>query len=191
MILKDKFFTVVFLWVIIFLSSYSSVLAVDDGFIAARKISGQNLVIYLASGLDTLALLGQLNIGIADTFLAGSDAKPKVTYDEELARAVDALFVRVSDILDIRLYSYEGSVKICRDQEQLAGIYSNLFGRKLAGASSFYVHSLNSIYVTQESFKAGILGHEIAHAVISNYFVVLPSIRIQEILAGYVEFQLR
>jgi len=35
------------------------------------------------------------------------------------------------------------------------------------------------------------LGHEIGHAVISNYFVVQPPIRIQEVLAGYVEYQLR
>jgi hypothetical protein len=36
-----------------------------------------------------------------------------------------------------------------------------------------------------------VLGHEIAHAIMSHYFVVLPSEKIQEVLAGFVEYQLR
>ena len=36
-----------------------------------------------------------------------------------------------------------------------------------------------------------VLGHEIGHAVISHYFVVLPSVKVQEVLAVYVEYQLR
>ncbi len=36
-----------------------------------------------------------------------------------------------------------------------------------------------------------LLGHEMGHVIISHYFVVPPSYRIQEVLTGYVEFQLR
>ena len=50
---------------------------------------------------------------------------------------------------------------------------------------------MNTIYASAENFKIGVIGHEIAHAVISHYFVVQPSVKIQEVLAGYVEYQLR
>jgi hypothetical protein len=56
---------------------------------------------------------------------------------------------------------------------------------------SFYVYDLNTIYVSAGSFKREVLGHEIAHAVISHYFVVQPPMKAQEVLAGYVEYQLR
>ena len=50
---------------------------------------------------------------------------------------------------------------------------------------------INTIYITAENFKKAVLGHEVAHAVISHYFVVQPSMKVQEVLAGYIEYQLR
>ena len=34
------------------------------------------------------------------------------------------------------------------------------------------------------------IAHEIAHAIINHYFVVPPSVKMQEILSGYVEYSL-
>jgi hypothetical protein len=34
------------------------------------------------------------------------------------------------------------------------------------------------------------LGHEIAHAIISSFFIVPPPEKIQEVLAGYVDYSL-
>jgi hypothetical protein len=90
----------------------------------------------------------------------------------------------------MQLYSLQGKIKICKDFAQLSTIYCNFFNKEL-GATSFYVSDLNTIYTSAENFKREIIGHEIVHAIISHYFVVLPSVKIQEVLAGYVEYQLR
>ena len=56
---------------------------------------------------------------------------------------------------------------------------------------SFYLYTNNTIYISFEDLTLEMLAHEIAHAVISRYFVVLPPAKVQEILCGYVEYILK
>lgn len=161
----------------------------DDGFGSSHKVKSKHFVIYHAPQLDTLSLARQLNISSTDKLIAGATGGTGQAFD--LADAIDVLFIQVCNILDMQLYSYEGKIKICRDYDRLKRIYNNFFGQDLAGMRAFYVYELNTVYISEENFKPEILGHEIAHAVISHYFVVQPSIKIQELLAGYIEYQLR
>jgi len=161
---------------------------IDDGFGASRSIQGRHFTIYYAPQLDAQELARQLNVGISDRLLAGQAVG---TGSVNLAEMIDALFVRVCGILDMHLYSYEGKIKVCRDHNQLKEIYRYLFGSDLGNIRSFYVHELNTVYISLENFKREVIGHEIGHAVISHYFVVLPSMKVQEVLAVYVEYQLR
>ena len=108
-----------------------------------------------------------------------------------MPEALDTLFLRVGDILDMNLYSFHGNIKICNDLLGLKNIYSNLFGADLGDRISFYASEVNTIYISGANFERGVLGHEIAHALICRYFFVPPSIKIQELLAMYVEYQLR
>jgi len=165
--------------------------AVEDDFGSASKVEGKHFTIYYATQLDIPSLLQQLNIQPSDKILAGESVNKDTSYDElGMADMVDTLFMRVCDILDMHLYSFQGNIKICKDSEHLNRIYKNLFDKNIQ-AGSFYVYSLNTIYISKDTFKRGILGHEIAHAIMSCYFVVQPSVKIQEVLAGYVEYQLR
>ena len=52
---------------------------------------------------------------------------------------------------------------------------------------AFYSHGMAGIYLTTERLNAGILAHEIAHAVINAYFVTPPPAKMQEILSQYVD----
>lgn len=169
----------------------SIALAFDDGFGAARKIEGKHFIIYYVPQLDAPMLVQQLNISPADKLLAGKSIDKSNSSEAALSDMLDTLFMRVCDILDMQLYSFQGTIKICRDYNQLNQIYNNLFNKNIENQQSFYVYSLNAIYISPESFKREILGHEIGHALISHYFVVLPSVKIQEVLATYVEYQLR
>jgi hypothetical protein len=63
--------------------------------------------------------------------------------------------------------------------------------RDLKNTCSFFVNDLNTIYIAADHFDVGVLGHEIAHTVQSHYFVVAAPTKVQEVLAGYVEYQLR
>lgn len=176
-----------FLFSLIPLASF----AVEDGFGSARKAEGSYFSIYYSAQIDTAILSQQLNIQPSDEIIVGKTAKRKNSSEVLLSDMLDTLFLRVSDILDMHIYSFQGDIKICSSQAQLEQIYSRLFNKSLNNQRSFYVYSLNTIYISADSFKREILGHEMAHAIISRYFVVMPPLKIQEVLAAYVEYQLR
>lgn len=161
----------------------------DDGFPEGQKVSGEHFTVYCATQVDAVNLAQRLNIGFSDRILAGENSRPSA--GAGLAGMLDTLFLRVCNILDMNLYSYQGTIKVCRDYAQLEEIYKNLFSSELGGKYSFYVYNLNTIYISAERFRSEILGHEMAHAIISHFFVVQPPVKIQEVLAGYVEYQLR
>jgi hypothetical protein len=157
----------------------------DDGFGSGQKAESRHFTIYYAQGLNPGELAQTLDLGTEDRVLGQG------SHGSDLGSLIDALFERVCNILDMQLYSYHGVIKVCRDFDQLNSVYNNLFDKDLTNRYSFYVHNLNTIYISAQHFKREVLGHEIGHAVISNYFVVLPSVKVQEVLATYVEYQLR
>lgn len=107
-----------------------------------------------------------------------------------LAQILDVIYAEVSDILDIHIYSYRGEIRLVPNREEIARIFRRYTGSSIK-ERAFYSYELNAIYVSAEDFTLGVLGHEIAHAIISHYFVVPPSMNVQEILCGYVDFTLR
>ena len=189
---KIKYSIIIALITIVLLLCQDTVFSIDDGFVTAEKIAGKHFTVLYESGVDISSLTEQLNIGPSDRILAGKTTKTKFSAEQELSEMLDTLFIRVCDILDMRLYnSFEGTIKICRNDERLKEIFFDLFSKELNSNYPFYVHRFSTIYVSPENFTTAVMGHEIAHAVMSNYFVVLPSVKIQEVLAGYVEYQLR
>jgi hypothetical protein len=164
--------------------------ATEDDFGEARQIQGEHFVIYYSPQSDLYGLIQELNIGPADRILVGKFKEGKVFDESQLADAVEALFLQTCDILDMHLYSFKGTIKICTNDAHLNRVYNNIFGRDIQSCS-FYASSANIIYISGEHFTSGVLGHEIAHAVISMYFVVPPPQRAAEILSGYVEYELR
>jgi hypothetical protein len=91
----------------------------------------------------------------------------------------------------MQLFSYRGTIKVVRDQKDLADIYLRLYGTERRSERGFYIQELNTLYVTQQDFTKEIVGHEIGHAIIGNFFVVPAPTKVQEVLAGYIEYQLR
>ncbi|MCX5666928.1 MAG: hypothetical protein NTY34_01245, partial [Candidatus Omnitrophica bacterium] len=55
---------------------------------------------------------------------------------------------------------------------------------------SFYVHAYRTIYTSEESISDSVMVHEMAHAVIDNYFSVVPPAKVAEVLASYVDLHL-
>ncbi|OGX16058.1 MAG: hypothetical protein A2166_05455 [Omnitrophica WOR_2 bacterium RBG_13_41_10] len=186
---KSRFFRLILITFIIAVT-ISAAYSYEDGFGQAKKIESKYFTIYYAPQLDTFDLAQQLNVGAAERILAGRTARANSSRETELTDMMDTLFLRAGEILDMNLFSYKGIIKICRDKEHLNGIYRKIFNKDLR-SPSLYIYTLNTIYICPEDFKIYILGHEIAHAIISNYFVVQPPEKVAEILSGYVEYQLR
>lgn len=181
----------IFLICVILILDASPAFAVDDGLSFDKKIEGKYVTVYCLSGTDVTHLVQKLNIRASDKIIAGESLKSKNSYEEELAQMLDTLFIQVSDILEMHLYSLNINIKICKSDADLNDIYNRLFNLSLGGRSSFYAYDFNSIYVSEESFKPGVVGHEMSHAIISHYFVIPTPIKVQEVLSMYVEYNLR
>ena len=163
----------------------------DDGFGDAVKIEGHYFTLYYKPGMDINSLIGQLNISKTDEIMSRQSVDFS-SPEKQLASMLDVLFGRACAVLDMHVYSFKGNIKIFATQKDLAAFFDGLYHRDLPCTGlSFYLFDFNSIYITAENFRREILGHEMGHAVMSNYFVVQPSVKIQEVLAGYVEYQLR
>ncbi|RKY35274.1 MAG: hypothetical protein DRP80_06670 [Candidatus Omnitrophota bacterium] len=150
---------------------------------------GKYFSIYGYKDLDIVNLLKRLNF----EYLLHSQnltASLREDFKSLLADTLDALYLEVSDILDLHIYSYHGRIYLLKDKDSVSSVFSQYFGRSFP-ERSFYLHEKNSIYISCADITLGMLGHEIAHAVISHYFIVPPPAKIQEVLAGYVEYDLR
>lgn len=149
---------------------------------------GEYFSIYAYSGMDTQHLLQKINF---DYFFQVEG----LTIEEDsprdiVAKTFDTIYLEVSDTLGISVYSFEGRIKIFPDQAALAREFRVLFKKKFL-ERAFYYHETRTLYLSYEDLTAGVLIHEIAHMIMSNYFIVPPSPKLQEILSGYAEYHFR
>jgi len=169
----------------------SFALAADDGLGFQKKVEGKYVAVYESSGLDVASLIQQLDIRPSDEILSGRTSSQKNSREETLARMLDTLFLQVSSILDMHIYSLKIDIKICKTTAELSEVYNRLFHASLGGRRSFYIYDYNSIYVSEEAFQLGIIGHEMSHAIISHYFGIPAPVKVQEVLSMYVEYNLK
>lgn len=181
----------IFLICAVIVVSASSALAVGDGMSFDKKIEGKYITVYYPSGIDAARLVEQLNIRPSDKIITGQSLKSGNSYEEELAQTLDTLFIKVSDLLDMHLYSLKINIKIFKTDADLANAYSRFFNSNLGGRRSFYAYDFDSIYVSEAAFQSGIIGHEMSHAIISHYFVIPTPVKMQEVLSMYVEYNLK
>jgi len=155
-----------------------------------HSIQTQYFAVYYYDGCDLAKLAGKLN---AEHFLhidVFSQENTAGDISSVISRLIDSIYLEVCDILDIHIYSFNGVISIVPDDGVIADITEKYSGQRIK-APSFYFLSQNTVYVSFNSLNLGMLGHELAHAVISHYFVVAPPPKVQEILTGYVEYSLR
>lgn len=177
-----------------FLLFYCSLLFCFSGAVAFAEADtliteSKYFSIYSSGNVDSHAILKKVNfnyLALPESMYekAGTGAK------DILANTVDALYSEVSDILDIHIYSFHGTIKILPNQASLSALINQNF-RIIFNEPSIYVHEKNTIYISLADTTTGMLGHEISHAIISHYFVVPPPAKIEEVLSGYVEYSLR
>ncbi|MBN2484159.1 MAG: hypothetical protein JXD21_08175 [Candidatus Omnitrophica bacterium] len=177
----------------------SLVLGVIILFIGSRCVAaeysllskGKYFTVYARSGADLSGMLNRLNYQEFARFDAlGGQGGDTFNPASILAHTLDGIYQEVSDILGIRLSSYHGKIVFVSNQAEVSTMFYAYFGQDFP-ERSFYIHEKNTIYISEKDLSLGMLGHEIAHAVISHYFVVPPTTKVQEVLAGYVEYNLR
>lgn len=180
-----RFYCIVFFCIAIVLSARFAFSQEETRLLVKSKYFS----LYGYRNLDIDSLLNKLYFNYffhPDTVLqeTGQDKK------SILSKTLDSLFLEVSDILDIHLYSLHSTIKIHPDQNSINSEFNKFFETDF-DERSFYLYEKNTIYISFSDLTLGMLGHEVAHAIISHYFVVPPPVTIQEVLAGYVEYNLR
>ena len=136
--------------------------------------------------IDVLAKLNYNYFLQVDSLLNGKESEPKII----LAHTLDAMFLESCRILGIHVYSFTATLEFLADQNAVKIVIKNLSGIDV-DERAFYLYDLKTIYISLADLSVGVLGHEMAHAIISHYFGAPPSDNIQEILAGYVDYSLR
>jgi len=122
------------------------------------------------------------NIGSGLSFLSESPEKNPLLARNRVDRIVDM----VESLLDMRPPGFRFSIQIFRSQAELDGAYHGL-GMMGDAPAAYYSHTTRSIAVSLDNITDRVLAHEIAHAVICRYFGTPPPMRMQEILAQYVD----
>ena len=166
---------------------------VSKNVFAEPLIKSKYFSVYADGDIDKVDLLKKLNAGY---FLRlGAAFSEKAGRGEELdsmvASTLDAIYLEVSDILDIHMYDLNIDLEILPDRAALASILKPYIGGKTVDMPSFYYYDKNRIYISLADLNSGMLGHEIGHAIVTHYFVVPPPAKLQEVLSGYVEYSIR
>ncbi len=161
---------------------------VHDGFRSGRKIESRYFTVWIEDGADVERLITRLAVPLSIQAIIEEPLLPSEHH--QLANEIDTLFLGVLTILDLRIKNFHSNIKICEDQARLLEIAERLFGQAVK-QGGFYVASLDTLYVDASSVTLHMMGHELSHAAQTHYFVVPPPQKIQEILAGYVEYELR
>lgn len=139
--------------------------------------------------LDVLTVLDKIDFDYflqVDTLLGKKREDPRAI----LGDTVDAIFLESSRILGINVYSFEATMEFLPDESTVKIVVKQLTGVDIE-ERAFYLHEVKTIYVSVADLTVGVLGHEMAHAIISHYFGAPPAERIQEILSGYVDYSLQ
>ncbi|MCK4851521.1 MAG: hypothetical protein KAS86_00250 [Candidatus Omnitrophica bacterium] len=111
---------------------------------------------------------------LGDFFWRISGKRFNFIEDMSLARSrVDRLIDRVQSILDMYPDNFRFKIELHTEYKK--------------GLIAAYYRDRNSVKVYADKVTDGVLAHEIAHAVICNYFNPPPPAKMQEILAQYVD----
>ncbi len=174
---------------IVFLAAVCLVVSAGGAYAGELEFlsKGKYFSVYTSGSTDISKTLNRLNF---EQFAHFDSPGGEFDLAGLLAKTLDGLYLRVSDILGIHMYSYHGKVVLLPDQRQVSNMFRIYFGRDFP-ERSFYVHEKNTIYISAADLTLGMMGHEISHAIISHYFVVPPPAKVQEVLSGYVEYSLR
>ena len=110
-------------------------------------------------------------------------------YEQMLVPKIDALFARVQEILDMRKKMERVRIEVYADKASLSKAYSRFYRGECRIRAWYNVHN-NTVYLNVNDVHAGMVAHELAHAIIDHYLLVRPPRQTAEILARYVDSHL-
>jgi len=116
-------------------------------------------------------------------------SNPSYPIEKRILARLESILLRVEQILEMYPPNIEINLKIFRNRNELSKEYCRSYG-SVEHYKSFYIHSLSTIFTSMQDITDSEVSHEMAHAVIDNYFRVMPPSKTAELLATYVDSHL-
>lgn len=110
--------------------------------------------------------------------------------EEKLAAKCDTLFRKAQEVLDMYPPGVHVTVRVAREREAVSQAHAARYGFGTQ-AVAVYVFENNTIYTSKKDVSESVLIHEMAHCIIDHYFRMRPPRKIEEMLAIYVDEQMR
>ena len=109
--------------------------------------------------------------------------------EKRISSRLESILLRAEQILAMYPPYLEVKIKVFRNRRELSQEYTSLFGA-VENYKSFYIYGQSTIYTSLQDISDSVISHELAHAVIDNYFKVVPPEKTAELMATYVESHL-
>ena len=179
---KQRLIPVVMLFI---LSSALAIYCQTQSRVGSGVVSSGYAKILYESG-DTLRLFNKrITLDFLGSLLR-SRIEKELSVNGQVSEKIDAIVERVKTVLDMRPQKFSFSLYILPDADQVRALYKRKYYREVEFIA-FYAPAEKAIYIAADTAKSVVLAHEIAHAIIDQYFGVAAPEKIHELLAQYVE----
>ena len=95
---------------------------------------------------------------------------------------------RVQGILGLHPKDLHVNLALFDRVSEVQHVYRILYGKE-SDFVAFYSPRTETVYISLQELHAGIIIHELTHAVIHHYYTEATSVKVHELLAQYVENQ--
>jgi hypothetical protein len=146
------------------------------------------LTVYYKPEVNLKRVLGRLS-GRGLPSYSNLPAYTLTGIEAKVAYRLDVVFMRVRDILGMYPGKSEIKIKLYKKRRDIS---SELYYLNQAdeACKSFYSYRFNTIYASEQDMTDSVVAHEMAHAVVDNYFSTTPPEKMAEILATNVDARL-
>jgi hypothetical protein len=120
------------------------------------------------------------------SYLLKRKPEGELSLQGQLSEKIDIIVERVKTILEMHPKNFRVDIKITSDSGSIRALYKKKYYRDVEFIA-FYSPQEKAVYISADDAKSNIFAHEMAHAIIDQYFGVVTPVKIHEILAQYVD----
>jgi hypothetical protein len=112
-----------------------------------------------------------------------------ITAEDEVKNKVDVIIEKVESVLEMFPRNLRFTVMLLPGEKDVQKVYREKY-RAEVDYIAFYSPRDETVYVSVDDIRRGVLAHELAHVVVDHYYGVPTPVRIHEILARFAESHL-
>jgi len=151
-------------------------------------IRSSYFTVYLEPEVNLKRVLSRINTRSFYTS-TGYRVNSLASLEEKIGYRMDIILERVKKVLDTYPAITNIKVKIFKNRKDLQDEYCRITMRR-SPIRSFYVHQYHTIYTSEADINDSVVAHEMGHAVVDHFFQAMPSEKVGEMLATYVDLHL-